>query len=281
MEFLQRDASPLTAEEWEQIDKAVIETFKRSVIGRKFIPLFGPIGAGHQVASFDVLYGVEPGVCEIKPGEEYQVCEPIRTGVRKHIQIPTLYKDFVISWRDLEYWRQFNLNIDITSASAAAYSLAVAEDTLIFFGNKELGIEGLLTVEGANTAKLSDWSQVGAAFNDVISGISKLVEKGFYGNYYLIVHPKKYFLLNRIHGNTGLLELEQIKKVVNEVFQTPVIPEDKVILVSVSPANFDLLVALDVSVAYVESTNMNHIFRVMEMVVPRIKRPDSILIMSE
>lgn len=280
MDFLQRDQAPLTEEEWEQIDRAVIETAKSSLIGRRFIPVVGPIGAGHQVISYDVLYGVEPGVCEVKPGQEYNVYEPIWTGIRKHVPIPTLYKDFVISWRDLEYWRQFNLPIDTTNACAAAYSLAVAEDTLILFGSKELGIEGLMTAEGINTAKLSDWSEVGSAFNDVVAGISKLVEKGFYGNYYLLVSPKRYFLLNRIHDNTGLLELEQIKKVVKEVYQTPIIPEDKVLLVSASPANFDLVIALDITVAFVETTNMNHTFRVMEMVVPRIKRPESILVMS-
>ncbi|GAB6064984.1 family 1 encapsulin nanocompartment shell protein [Aquifex pyrophilus] len=280
MEFLQREQAPLTADEWEQIDKTVYEVARNTLIGRKFIPVVGPIGAGHQVISYDVLYGVEPGVCEIRPGQEYEVCEPIRTGIRKHVPIPTLYKDFVISWRDLEHWRQFNLPIDTTNAAAAASSLAVAEDTLILFGSKELGIEGLLTAEGINEDKLSDWNEVGNAFSDVVRGISKLVEKGFYTNYYLIVNPKRYFLLNRIHDNTGLLELEQVKKVVKDVFQTPIMPEDKVLLVSASPANFDIVVALDVSVAFVETANMNHTFRVMEMVVPRIKRPESILVFS-
>ncbi|HIQ49301.1 MAG TPA: DUF2184 domain-containing protein, partial [Aquifex aeolicus] len=148
MDFLQRDQAPLTEEEWEQIDKTVYEVAKNTLIGRRFIPVVGPIGAGHQVISYDVLYGVEPGICEIRPGQEYEVCEPIRTGIRKHVPIPTLYKEFVISWRDLQHWRQFNLPIDTTNAAAAASALAVAEDTLIIFGNNELGIEGLLTAEG-------------------------------------------------------------------------------------------------------------------------------------
>ncbi|HIP43309.1 MAG TPA: bacteriocin [Aquifex aeolicus] len=280
MDFLQRDQAPLTEEEWEQIDKTMYEVAKNTLIGRRFIPVVGPIGAGHQVISYDVLYGIEPGICEIKPGQEYEVCEPIRTGIRKHVPIPTLYKDFVVSWRDLQYWRQFNLPIDTTNVATAASALAVAEDTLIIFGSVELGIEGLLTAEGIETAKLSDWSKVGNAFSDVVNGISKLVERGFYSNYYLIVNPKRYFLLNRLHDNTGLLELEQIKKIVKDVYQTPIMPEDKVLLVSASPANFDLVIALDMTVAFVETSNMNHTFRVMEMVVPRIKRPESILVLS-
>ncbi len=281
MDFLGREESPLSAEEWKQIEKAVVEAAKSTLVCRKFVPVFGPIGPGHQMVSYDVIYGMEPGVCEIKPGQEYETCEPIRTGVRKHIPIPTIYKDFVISWRDLEYYRQFNMPIDTSNAVAAAVATAVAEDTLILLGNKNLGLEGLMTAEGINKMSMSDWNVVGNAFNDVMAGISKLVELGFYGNYYLIVNPKQYFQLNRMHDNSGLLEIEQIKKIVDDVLQTPIVPENKALLVSAGPQNFDLVIAQDISVAYVETSNMNHVFRVLEMVALRIKRPSSILVISK
>ena len=281
MDFLGRDASPLTQDEWEQIDVAVAEISKNTLICRKFIPIAGPIGPGHQTVPYDVIYGVEPGVCEIKPGQEYETCEPVRIGHRKHLQIPTIYKDFVISWRDLEYYRQFNVPIDTSSAVSAAVATAIAEDTLILLGNKKLGVDGLLSVEGVNKLSMSDWSVVGNAFNDVMAGISKLVDQGFYSNYHLIVNPKLYFYLNRMHDNSGLLEIEQIKKMVSEVHQTPVIPDNKAILVSAGPQNFDIVIAQDISVAYIESANMNHIFRVLEMITLRIKRPSSILIIGK
>ncbi len=281
MDFLGREDSPLTEEEWKQIDEAVVEVAKNTLVCRRFVPVVGPIGPGHQMVSYDVIYGMEPGVCEIKPGQEYETCEPIRAGVRKHVPIPTIYKDFVISWRDLEHFRQFNMPIDTSNAVAASVATAVAEDTLILLGNKNLGLEGLMNAEGINRISMSDWSVVGNAFNDVMAGISKLVEQGFYGDYYLLVNPRQYFQLNRMHDNTGLLEIEQIKKIVSEVFQSPIVPENKALLVSAGPQNFDLVIAQDVSVAYVESTNMNHLFRVLEMVALRIKRPGSILVIGK
>ena len=281
MDFLGRDDSPLTEEEWKQIDEAVVSVAKSTLVCRRFIPVVGPIGPGHQMVSYDVIYGMEPGVCEIKPGQEYESCEPIRTGVRKHVPIPTIYKDFVISWRDLEHFRQFNLPIDTSNAVAASVATAVAEDSLILLGNKNLGLEGLMNAEGINKISMSDWSVVGNAFSDVMAGISKLAEQGFYGDYYLLVNPKQYFQLNRMHDNTGLLEIEQIKKIVSEVFQSPIVPENKALLVSAGPQNFDLVIAQDVSVAYVESSNMNHLFRVLEMIALRIKRPGSILVIGK
>ncbi len=281
MDFLGRERSPLTEKEWEQIDSAVREVAKNTRVMRRFIPVVGPIGPGHQTVSCDVIYGMEPGVVEIKPGQEYDAGEPVRTGIRKQLPVPTIYKDFVVSWRDLEHFRQFRLPMDTSNAVSAAIATAVAEDTMILLGDKKIGIEGLLSAEGTNKISMSDWSVEGNAFKDIMAGISKLVDLGFYGDYHLVLNPKLYFYLNRMYENTGLLEIEQIKKMVKEVHQTPVMPDNRVLLLSVGPQNFDFVVAQDVSVAFVESSNMNYIFRVLEMGVLRIKRPASILIIGK
>ena len=157
----------------------------------------------------------------------------------------------------------------------------MAEDTLIIHGNPILEIEGLLTVEGRQTMSMSDWDVLGNAFNDISLGIAKLSEKGFYGDYYLILNPKDYFKLNRVYHNTGLLEIEQIRKLVKDIYYTPIMPESKALLISAGPQNMDIVIGLDFSLAYVESTNVVHNFRVMEIVAPRIKRPGAILVIGE
>jgi len=281
MDFLGKYQSPLTEEEWNTLEEAIISVAKRSLVCRRFISVVGPLGAGHQVVSYDVFLGVEPGSCEVRPGEEFESCEPVRTGTRKHIVLPTIYKPFTISWRDLEYWRQFNLPMDTSTAMAASFATAVAEDTLIIHGNKRLGIEGLLTVEGRQSMSMSDWDVVGNAFNDISLGVSKLSESGFFGPYYLLLNPKQYFQLNRVYHNTGLLELEQIKKLVEDVFYTPIVPEGKAILLSAGPQNMDIVIGMDLSLAYVETSNMVHHFRVMEILAPRIKRPGAILVIGK
>ncbi|MCS7196029.1 MAG: encapsulin [Aquificaceae bacterium] len=281
MDFLGKDQSPLSFEEWQQLEDAILQVARKTLVCRRFMPIVGPIGVGHQVISYDVYLGVEPGVCEVRPGEESEACEPVRTGKRKHIILPTLFKPFSISWRDLEYCRQFNLPLEVSQASAAAFATSVAEDTLVIHGNPKLEIEGFLTVEGRQTMSMSDWDVLGNAFNDVSLAIAKLSEKGFYGPYYLLLNPKEYFKLNRVYHNTGLLELEQIKKLVADVYYTPIVPENRAIMLSSGPQNMDLVVGLDMSLAYVESTNMVHNFRVMEIVVPRIKRPGAVMVIGE
>ncbi len=274
-----QNGSPLTELETENLEKAVIEAAKPRLVGRRFLDIFGPLGTGYQVLSYDVISSLDIGSCELVPGQTEGECKPVEIQSRKTITLPTLYKDFELNWRDLEYFRQFNLPIDATRAIVAGVSTALAEDKLIFYGDKELGIDGFLTVENSLKLSMKNWNEVGAAFDDVASGISFLVKEGFYGPYVLIVSPSNLAKLSRVYHNTGVLEIEQIKKLVKEVYQTPLLDDKTAILYSVGSQNADLVVGVDMSIYYVETKGMNHIFRVLEILAPRIKRPNSILCM--
>ena len=45
-DYLMRDAAPLSAEEWAKLDEVVVNTAKTLLVGRRFIELTGPLGAG-------------------------------------------------------------------------------------------------------------------------------------------------------------------------------------------------------------------------------------------
>ncbi|HHW55708.1 MAG TPA: bacteriocin family protein, partial [Firmicutes bacterium] len=63
---------------------------------------------------------------------------------------------------DIETVASFGLPLDTTPAAMSALFVAEAEDELIFNGNPEMGIDGLLTVPGRSTVGLtSDWSEEG------------------------------------------------------------------------------------------------------------------------
>ncbi|MEJ5173230.1 MAG: family 1 encapsulin nanocompartment shell protein, partial [Hydrogenothermaceae bacterium] len=161
--------------------------------------------------------------------------------------------------------------------AAAAYQVAVAEDKLIFHGDTESGFYGLLNVPGRNTVTLSDWDTTGEAFSNILSAVVKLNENGFYSNLALILNPKDYANLHRLYGNSGTLEIDQIRKLFDVgVFITPVIPQLSAVVVATGIENMDLFVAQDMITAYYNYDNMDHYFRIFEIVALRIKRPESI-----
>ena len=54
MEFLMRDDVNLSAEQWQSIDSAVIQAARNVLVGRKFLQIYGPLGAGAQSVNVDV-----------------------------------------------------------------------------------------------------------------------------------------------------------------------------------------------------------------------------------
>jgi uncharacterized linocin/CFP29 family protein len=272
MDYLMRGSAPLTAEQWTTLDSAVVETARSQLVGRRFIPLAGPFGAGLQALPDDRLAGGEGHVDLLGQSDG-----AVQIERRRVVPLPLIYKDFWLFWRDLEAADQFHLPIDTSKASAATVVCAHAEDSLIFNGDAEFGEPGLLTVNERLHAPLRDWDTPGEGFLAIVDGIRALTDAEFYGPYALVTSPRLYARLNRIFEGTGVLELEQIEKLVRAgVYQAAVMPETAV-LVAAGAQNLDLAVSFDFTTAFVESTNLNYRFRVLESVVLRIKRPQAIL----
>jgi uncharacterized linocin/CFP29 family protein len=124
---------------------------------------------------------------------------------------------------------------------------------------------------------MSDWGSMGRAFADVVEGVRVLIQASFTGPYALAVSPRLYADLNRLFDGTGVLELEQVEKLARRgVFPAAALPEPSALLIDSGAQNLDIAVGLDMSTAYVETSNLNHLFRVLESLVLRIRRPGAI-----
>lgn len=274
MDYLMRDEAPLTPVQWLRLDEVVTDIARRALVGRRFIPVLGPFGPGVQVLPDDQVDGSGVGAVD-RTGDGS--AEVVRTVARTYLPLPITYKDFRLHWRDIEMSRQQGVPLDFAVAAIAAGECARTEDDLIFNGRVDLGYHGLLTEPGRTVIPMSDWSKSGNAFNDVVAATQRLVEGGFFGPYALAVSPRLYALLHRVLGNTGVLEIEQVQKLARDgVYQTSIVPEPTAVVVSTGAQNMDLAVAQDLTTAYLGPENMNHLFRVLEVVALRIRRPGAI-----
>lgn len=273
-DFLDRSSAPLRDEEWRQIDTLVVEVARRQLVGRRFIPVFGPLGAGTQDVDYDVFTGTDQAVISTL-GES---TDPVRAKRRVHEHMPLIYKDFMLYWRDLESNRLMGTPADLGAAAAAASFCAQREDDLIFNGNDDLGYPGLTTVEGRQVLTASDWDTAGAAFNDVVSATRMLIEQGFYGPFALIVSPRAFNQMQRVYANSGVLEIQHVREIATGgVYQTPLLRDKLGLVVSMGIQNFDIAIGQDLITAYLGQEKMNHPFRVLESLVLRIKRPGAIV----
>jgi uncharacterized linocin/CFP29 family protein len=277
-DYLGRDQSPLTAAQWDAFDDVVVQVARRTLVGRRFISMFGPMGPGFQVAPNDVFLGRNEGVVDMLGEEE---CDEVRAGQRRYLPLPIIHKDFMIHWRDLAAADSLSLPLDTGPVASAAAYCARSEDELIFLGNTELGYPGLVNVEGSLHVPSSDWSGMGNAFHDVVTAVEQLNAAGFSGPYAVVVSPRMFVSMSRMFEITGVLEIEQIRKITAAgVFVTPVLPEPTALVVSTGPENLDIVVGVDMTTAFIESSKMNHHFRVLETLALRIKRPESICVLG-
>jgi len=274
MDILDRNAAPLTENEWARIDEAVVTTASRMLVGRKVIEVLGPLGSGVYSIPYSKFSGKSATGIDMVGEEDSFVVEPTS---RATINLPMLYKDFKIMWRDVEADRHLGLPLDVSTAAVAGNYVAVQEDNLIFNGNKELGYEGLFTTTGRQIEKIGNWDETGTALADVVKGVGALSEAGHYGPYAMVVSPKLFGRMVRVYGNTGMLELDQVKALISGgVYYSNVITGSKAVIVAIGGHNLNLAVGQDMVTSYMGPTNMNHVFRVLETTALLVRRPDAI-----
>ena len=270
--------SPLTDEEFAQLDQTVIDSARRQLVGRRFIELYGPLGKGMQSIFNDIFLENYEAKMDFQGSFDLN----IESSKRVNYTIPLLYKDFVLYWRDLEQAKVLDIPIDFSVAANAARDVALLEDQMIFHGSKEFEIPGLMNVKGRLTQLLGNWYESGNAFQDVVDARNKLLEMKHNGPFALVLSPELYSLLHRVHKDTNVLEIEHVRELVTDgVFQSPVLKGKTGVLVNTGKNNLDLAVSEDFDTVHLGEEGMNHPFRVYETVVLRIKRPSSICTLED
>lgn len=273
-DFLGHAENPLREEEWARLNETVIQVARRSLVGRRILDIYGPLGAGVQTVSYDEYTGVSPGAVDIV-GE--QDTAAVFTDARGFKTIPILYKDFLLHWRDIEAARSHNMPLDVSAAAGAAALCAQQEDELIFYGDQKLGNEGLMNATGRSNVPLGDWSKPGSGYHAMVEATRTLNQSGHFGPYALVLSPRLYANLHRIYEATGVLEVQTIRELAADgVYQSNRLRGDSGVVVSVGRENMDLAVAMDMTTAYLGASKMNHPFRVLESLILRIKHPDAI-----
>lgn len=271
--YLERDTLPLSDAQWRQLDDAVMATARTALVGRRFIPIYGPLGPGAQTVPIHEFEGTYPGQTDFTGEAE---CGTVRVSSVRHLPLPVIHKDFLLLWRSVAAG-EAGLPLDVAPAASAAAYTARKEDDLIFNGDKKLGLDGITTVEGRKVLPLADWGPVGNAFKDVTVALERLAQDGFYGPYALVVSPMRYAQMYGVHERTGVLEIRNVEELTTAgVYRTSVLPNDKAIVVSVGSQNLDLAIAQDMVVAALGPEKMNFLLRVFEILALRIKRPGAI-----
>lgn len=256
-DYMMRDAAPFSAEEWAKIDAMVVNVLKSTLVGRRFVDMVGPLGWGVETAP---LNGFE------------QTASGWAAKDAVYIPLKEIFADAVIRAKQLAIASGTPFTLDLGAIAIAAIEVAHAEDKVV--------VLGLLDAGKKNTVALGDWNVFGSAFKAVAAATARLLNTGFDAPYALVLNPTKFAQLAG-SMEQGREELEMVEELVKGgIFQCPVMPDNKVMIVSPRGWNFDMVVGQDAATAYVGNTGMDQCLRLFETVALRVKLPGAICVLA-
>lgn len=265
--------NPLTPDERNQMFARVVAVAQRHLVGRRFIDLFGPLGAGVEALRINQSLASDRASLDLGLADDRP---PLHRATHNPNAVPLIYRDFTIHWRDIAAAHENEIPLDFAVAELAAIACANREDALIFYGDESLGIPGLLTIPNRIQVPQGDWRTPGEGLASVVRAAEALQHENPLP-YTLLLSPRLFSLVHRVFEASGTLEIDAIRSFVQGgVYVSNQLELESAALLAPGPQNFDLAVSLDLSVAYLGPEQMEHPFRVVEAVLPRVKRPLSI-----
>ncbi|MFH1084412.1 MAG: family 1 encapsulin nanocompartment shell protein [Chloroflexota bacterium] len=251
-----REAAPIRAEVWAKIDDMVVQVVKKNLVGRRFVDLVGPLGWGVEMAPVSG-FGKQGGAAVIAEKATYK-------------PLVELGAEFMLRAKQMAQAANTPFGLDLGAVAWAAADLAKAEDELI--------LSGLMAK--AASAPLGNWDEEGGAFKAIAAATAQLRSSGYDGPYVAVLSPGMYARL-AAQVRQGRREIEMVEKVLRgELYQSPVMPEDQVLVASPHAWNFDLVVGQDVITAYLGNEGLDQRFRIFETLVLRIKLPGSVCVLK-
>src|SRR4030095_6167604 len=155
----------------------------------------------------------------------------------------------------------------------AAREIALGEDTLMFYGSS--ANPGLLSSKETPRVPLSDWSQAGRLFTDLLTAVEKLDTLGIKGPYEAVLSPHHYYSYLRQTGEGGVYPAaKQLGIVITKVYNSPA--SEGAALFSTRGGDFLITVGGDFTIGYrAHDDTAVHLFCV-ETVAAQVLTPEAV-----
>jgi len=262
MDHLNRHQAPLTKEMWHALDEAAVSAARERLTGRRFLRLEGPFGLG--------LTAIEVG--------NDQYCRqpaPDEAGaiMGRTLPVPVIRKSFGLSLRRVAAALDNGQPLDLSPAEEAAEAVADREEELIYRGQADFHLQGLLTAEGRQHIDSgTSWSDPGQALQAVVAAVTRLDQAGFRGPHALALAPALFNGLFRLYPSTDVPQIEHLRKLCTKgIYKAPI---EGGVLVDTRVGV--LILGQDLSAGYSSQDGVHYHLYISEAIVLRIDSPEAV-----
>lgn len=216
------------------IEEEAARTFKRWIAGRRVIDVIGPKGielssvaTGHTTSIDAPIEGVQAKQREVAPLVELRV-------------------PFTVRRDDIDNVARGSKDSDWQAVKDAAVAIAKAEDSIIFNGYGDAGIEGIIPTSSNEALTIND--DIERLPQAVSNALAQLQLEGIDGPYALLLPADMW---EDVHEETddGYPVIKHIERIVNDsVIWAPAI--DCAVLLSLRGGDYELHLGRDLSIGY-------------------------------
>ncbi|MDI3475394.1 MAG: hypothetical protein PWQ79_1405 [Thermococcaceae archaeon] len=190
----------------------------------------------------------------------------VRVVKQEYRPIPLLTKKFYVGLRELS-----DGSFDPAVAVKAGELLVKDEEALI--------VNGLLSA-GVKKVPLTDWVTTEEALDNLMAALQTAGESSS-GPFGLVINPKRYAKLLRVHEQGGKMLIEVLNKVFRGgIFVTPNVDENKVIVFANTPAVLDIVIGQEVDLKELGPEGEEVAFLASEALALRVKDPSAIVVLE-
>lgn len=265
---LHRDDAPFSSRIWEALDATVTGAATGQLAARRLLHAEGPFGLG--LKAIPAADAPEP---ETEAGKA-------SVSAAAAVPLALIRSKFVLPVRDIVAFETAGTLLDLRAAARAAIACARQEDDILFYGSRQLGTEGLLSAKGAQSVKLSPWTEVGKAADDVIKAVTRLDEAGYHGPYSLALAPALYNLLLRRYPQGDQTEMDHVRQIVTDgVVKAPAIKEGGVLLAA-GRWFASIVLGQDMVTSFIGPAGADYEFLVCESLALRLSEPTAVCVLK-
>jgi len=265
--YLGRSDAPFDERLWQLIDQTIVQAAKGQMSARRLLHVEGPFGLGLKEL---------PGPDEVVDASEGGVT----ILASRPIPLATISAGFALARRDVAAFEETSLPIVLAPAAHAALACARQEDDILFNGSRALGTPGLLTAKGTQSTKLSDWTEVGAAVDDIIKAVTALDATGFHGPYALALAPDRFNLLYRRYQQGSMTEMDHLRQIAaGGVVKAPALHASGVLLAT-GRQFASIVLGQDLMAGFVGPSGDKYEFTVSESLALRLTCPEAVCVLK-
>jgi len=243
MDFLKRELAPIPAEAWIEIDAQAARSLKALLSARKVVDLTGPMGTNFP--------GVPEGRLEFPPkqpkgGPNY--------GIHKVHHLVETRIPFELDIAEMDNVVRGAKDVNLSNLEAAAKSIALFEERVVYHGLPEANIKGLKLCTGAECLTIG--AKPEQLLEAIAEGITAFTGRSVEGPFAFVVGPKLWSRMSaHFQGYPVKMQAENILG--GPVVLSPYLSgefEDEAYLISTRGGDVELILGQDLAIGYESHT---------------------------